>query len=442
MALGWSSPDYNVLAAGGDCLDAVMPWGGNEFGQEYVVPVVGWWGWNPQGHDWNGLRQRIGAIVFGEREAETAMKFDDQLQKLFALFRYSYKADEDLPFCPPRLRNPAEREVAKALAADLAAALDRLAANGPKGTLLSEAELNSKYLQPMRKELETHRAAAVLTYPEDWWPDHQRKILEAVYAGDTAAADQLAAAGRGRVLNEVDQIHKALQSYPRAAAYVAWWRKQAALDANGWQTFVATRRKALEERVLDYSRQIANAGTMMAGLRSPPLEWGIGRWQVNNRLLATVLPSPNEQFWGSWLAGLHEEHGLKAAVFAADRKTPGDPGEYAELKASVPVSGRRDRLGLLVFASSANKDLFSNTMIKYRWAGYRFIQLIWQDQVLWEADLGHVPESGEWFLVRLPRIPESVKDLSLRLRVEDRKLSMNNYTISYVGPLRLLELPE
>jgi hypothetical protein len=53
MALGWSSPEYDVLAAGGDCLDAVMPWGGNEFGQDYVAPVIGWWGWNPQGHDWN-----------------------------------------------------------------------------------------------------------------------------------------------------------------------------------------------------------------------------------------------------------------------------------------------------------------------------------------------------------------------------------------------------
>jgi hypothetical protein len=181
---------------------------------------------------------------------------------------------------------------------------------------------------------------------------------------------------------------------------------------------------------------------MMAGLRSPPLEWGIGRWQVSNRVLATVVPSPNELFWGGWLAGLHEDHGLPAAVFAANRKAPGEPGEYAELQASVPLSGRRDRLALMIFVSSANKDLFSNTMVKYRWAGYRYMELRWQDRVLWEADLGQVPEGGDWFLVRLPRVPTDLKDLQLRLRVEDRKLSMNNYTISYVGPLRLLELPE
>jgi len=117
-------------------------------------------------------------------------------------------------------------------------------------------------------------------------------------------------------------------------------------------------------------------------------------------------------------------------------------GEYAELQAVVPVSGQRHRLGLLLFASSTNKDLFSNTMVPFRWADYRFIQVIWEDQVLWEADLGRIPGKGDWFLVRLPRLPEDVKELKLRIRVEDRRTSMNNYTICYFGPIRLLELPE
>jgi hypothetical protein len=67
---------------------------------------------------------------------------------------------------------------------------------------------------------------------------------------------------------------------------------------------------------------------------------------------------------------------------------------------------------------------------------------VWQDKVLWEADIGCLPERGDWFLVRLPRVPDDVKDLTLRLRIEDRKLSMNNYTLCFVGPIRLLELPE
>ena len=108
--------------------------------------------------------------------------------------------------------------------------------------------------------------------------------------------------------------------------------------------------------------------------------------------------------------------------------------------ATFQSEGRRCAESL--YASAANKDLFSATPVKYRWAGYRFLELAWQDKVLWETDIGHLPERGEWFLVRLPRVPDDVKDLTLRLRIEDRELSQNNYTICYVGGIRLMELPK
>ena len=124
LADGWSAPDYDLLAAGGDCLEAVMPWGGNALGQHYVVPVINWWGWNPQGHDWRALRARIYSIVFGESQVDAAMQFDDRLRELFGLFRYAYKSTDDTPFCPPRLKNPADRPAAHALLRQMAAALE------------------------------------------------------------------------------------------------------------------------------------------------------------------------------------------------------------------------------------------------------------------------------------------------------------------------------
>ena len=442
LALGWSAPDYDALAIGGECLDAVMPWGGNGMGQHYVVPVIGWWGWNPRGHDWNALRSRICSIVFGEDQVAAAMKFDDRLQELFGLFRYSYKNTADVPFCPPRLRALADRQRADALIAEMTSLLDGIAKNAPSQTMLPEADLKSAYLAPMRRELETHRVAAGLSYPEDWWPEQQRKVLDALYAGDMAGVEQIMSSARNRLLHEVEQISQSLPSAPHVAGYLEWWRKRASLDAAGWKALVAARRQALTERLREYGRTIVNPGPMLEALNSPPLEWGIGRWQVSNRLLATVMPSTNEWFSGDWLSGWYDRNGVRAAVFAADRKMAGPPGEYGELHVVVPVSGRRDRLGLLLFASAANKDLFSNTLTKYRWAGYRFLELAWQDKVLWETDLGHLPERGDWVLVRLPRVPDDVKELTLRLRVEDRMLSQGNYTLCFVGPIRLLELPE
>jgi hypothetical protein len=442
MSLGWSAPDYGVLAAGADCLEAVMPWGGNSYAQHYIVPVIDWWGWNPRGHDWNALRRRLFSIVFGAGQVADAMKFDDQLQAMFGLFLYSYKDTEHLPFCPPRLKVAADRKRADALIAELTTLLDGIARNAPGQTLLTEGELKSGYLDRMQGELATHRAAAGLAFPEDWWPEQQRKILDALYAGDPAGADQLAASLRPRVLREVEQIGRSLPSYPHLKDYVNWWQKRASLDAKGWQALLDARRKALDEMVREYGRQIVSTDAMMEGLKSPPLEWGIGRWQVANLPLASATISSNEWYWGDWQAGVHEQKGLRAAVFATDRRTPGDAGEYGELHASVPVSGRRDRLALLVFASAANKDLFSNTPVKYRWAGYRFLELVCQDKTIWETDVGQLPERGQWFLVRLPPLPQEIKDLTLRLRIEDRKLSQNNYTICYVGGIRLLELPE
>jgi hypothetical protein len=442
LSLGWSAPGYDRLAAGADCLEAVMPWGGNAYAQHYIVPVIDWWGWNPRGHDWNALRCRVFNIVFGEDQVATAMRFDDQLQALFDLFRYSYKDSEHLPSCPPRLRVPAERQRADTLIAELTALLDGIAQGAPRQTLLAERELKSTYLDKMRAELNTHRAATGLAFPEDWWPEQQRGILDALYAGDTAAVDQLTSSLRGRVEAEVERIGQSLPSYPHIKAYVDWWRKRASLDASAWKALVAERRKALDRLVQEYSRQIVNSASMIEGMNAPPLEWGIGRWQVANLPLASVVPSPNEWWWGDWQAGVHEHKGIRAAVFATDRKTPGDAPEYGELHAVVPISGRRDHLGLLVFASAANKDLFSNTPVKYRWAGYRSLKLAWRDKVLWETDVGCLPERGQWFLVRLPPLPGDIKDLALRLRIEDVKLSMNNYTICYVGGMRLMELPD
>lgn len=442
MSVGWSSPDYGLLAAGGEFLEAVMPWGGNGLGQHYVVPVINWWGWNPAGHDWDALRGRIQSIVFGAEQAKAAMEFDDNLHKLVRLFRYSYKVTDDTPYCPPRLQNSADKSAASALCDAMTALLETLTTNAPAETLLTEKDLQENYLNRMRRELAAHRAALTLAYPEDWWPAQQRKILDALYAGDDAKVNQLSAEKRTQLETEVALIQKTLPNFPHLKAYVGWWKERASLDAGGWKALLAKRRKDLAERADSYSKQIMAAAAMTDALKSPPLEWGIGRWQVANRLLATVPLAPNEQFWGSWIAGTPKNKETGAAVFTADRKVPGAVGEYVELPANVPVSGDRNRLGLLIFVSATNKDLFSNTMIPFRWAEYRFVQVLWEDKVLWEADLGRIPGRGDWHMIHLPRIPGDVKELKLRVRMEDRKTSMNNYTVAYVGPIRLMELPE
>ena len=441
LSLGWSQPEYPALVSAGEHVEAVMPWGGNAHGQHYVVPVINWWAWNPAGHDWNAVRQRVQRLVFGEAQVDPALSFDDQLQELFGLFRYSHKATNGLPPSPPRLRDRSTATLARRLIADLRANLDKIASPARAANLLVPGSLETDYLKPMLDAVEIHARAIELRYPEEWWPAVQREILAAVHSGDDAAVKRIAQPAGQRVRAELEQIQQALPDFPRVDVYAEWWKSRGALDPAGWRALLKAHEAELAERVHDYGTRVESL-TMIGALREPPLEWGIGRWQVSNRLLATVLPKAQPLFWGDWLAGIHREAGLEAAVFAAHRKVPGELGEYAELPMNLPLSGQRDRLALLLFISSTNKDLFSNTMIPYRWAGYRFIQILRDEQVLWERDLGAVPESGEWCMVRLPPVPAEFSTLNLSVRVEDRRVSLNNYTISYFGPVRLIELPE
>lgn len=442
MSVGWHAPSYAVLAEGGKYCEAVMPWGGSGWGQYYIVPVIGWWGWDPERHDWPSTRSRIYATVFGPSQVTAAKAFDDALTKLRSFFEYPTKTSDWLPACPLRLTRPQGRDTARALVAEMGRALDDVQASASPETMLSAEVLESAYLGRMRAEFELHKAAVELSYPEDWWTAHQRGVLAAIHDGDMARADERIGAVRERLLGEVGRIGTSLKQAPHVDKYVKWWTGRAQLDAKGWRTLLADRRKELTQRVAEYAYNVVDPSKMLAKSVAPPFDWGTGRWQTGNRVLATVLPTEREMFWGDWLGGLYRKGKMEAAVFAATRRSPGVPGEFAELEVILPVTGRRDRLALLLFLSDFNKETISLTYVPARWAGYRYAQLIWNDRVLWEADIGLQRPEGEWFLVRLPPVPDNVPNLSLRLRVEDRKLSMNNYTIAFVGPIRLLELSE
>ncbi|MBI4581796.1 MAG: hypothetical protein HY718_19020 [Planctomycetes bacterium] len=77
-----------------------------------------------------------------------------------------------------------------------------------------------------------------------------------------------------------------------------------------------------------------------------------------------------------------------------------------------------------------------------RWTGYSSVQLLWDDKIVWEADVG-LPRTGcEWDLVKLPTVPPDLKELPLRLRAIDPRDSNGLHAIAFVGPIRLVEMPD
>ncbi len=441
MAVGWHEPRYEDLARCGESLQAVMPWGGNAWEQYCVVPVINWWGWDAERHDWRATRARVYDTVFGPSAVAAAFAFDDTLAQVKRLFVYPARTSEWNPFVPPRLRRAADREKATAMFAKLDENLRSIERHAAQETMLDPERLQKALLDPMRAEVAVGRAAAELAYPEYWWDEHQRKILNAVHDGDLARADELAAAVRDRVTQEVGQVARALAVLRSAPEYAGWWQRRAALDGKGWKALVAERQTLLSKRIGEYGWFVVVIGKLLKDLPNVPLDWGRAKANAKLRVLATVLPEAREQFRGDWIGGPYREGVLQAAAFVLNRDGSCTAGDYAELPAKLPVSGPRDRLALLVYMNCHTKDAYGLEEVPRRWAGHTCAQVLWGDKVLWEGDAG-LPRNGcEWDLVRLPPIPDTVTELPLRVRVVDKRDSDGTQAIVFVGPLRLVEIP-
>ncbi len=442
LAMGWHGPGYDLLADAGRQFTAVMPWGGNAYGPYYVVPVIGWWSWNPKAHDWQATRRRIHGFVFGESQIAAAAEFDETLARMRPLLRYGVGDSEWQPVSPPRLKEPASRRRATALIAGMEALLAKIQQTASTQSMLDADQLQTGYLTKMEKEVARLRAAATLPFPEYWWIAHQQAVLDAVYDDDMARVVRLTAAVREPLLRDIDEIARGGKHLAKIDDYVKWWTGRVNLDAAGWKNLVEKRREELVKRLADYDYFVKVRSDMLKGLADPPVDWGTGRWEYPNLVRATATFTQREQFWGNWIAGVCEHEGSKVAAFATSRRTPAAEAEFAELELTLPISGDRNRLALLIYLADVNKELIGLHYVKWRWADYRSIQLLHRDHVLWEANLGVQREQGEWFMVKLPPVPQSLEVATLRLRVENLRGAIGNQTLALVGPIRLIELPK
>lgn len=439
MREGWNRPSYELLADGGDTTDMVMPWGGNSWGQYYLMPVMGWWAWDPAQHEWNATRGRIYDLVFGPDQVAAAMEFDDTLIRVRRLFRFPWQANEWEPNCPARLRKRADVPNARAMLKQLERLQARIAEQASAQTLIDPGQMRQVYLDPMLTEVRTGMACTEAQYPEDWWPEHQRRILTAVHAGQLDEADRLIAGVRDRLLAEVQQIAGSHANLALTEPYVNWWTSRAKLTARQWQEMMAARRAMIDPKIAEFSYYVYIVDRMLEGVDSPPLRWGTGGAAQQNRVLAKLLPLEREQFWGKWVGGIHRTPGREVTAFWMGRDGTGTVGCYSELPVELPISGRRDSLGLLFFVAGHNRESLGLETVPNRWGGYRYLQVLWDDMLLWEVDVGVQRTRGEWFMVPLPAIPEDIEVLTLRLRVEDRREPGLDAMI-FVSPMYLLEM--
>ena len=441
LGIGWNHPSDQELRELGNYVHATMPWDGWMQEQYYIVPAIGWCSWRPEKHDFQDVRRRAYDLVFGPDQIQAAKTFDDGFNAVQERFSYWPTQTEYAPKCPPRLKSlDTRQQVEKELQA-LKATLQTLSQGAKNGSVLTPELLQQDYLQPMAKEIDAGLAEIQAPYLEYWWISHQNALLDAIHKGDTAKADRLIADARERALQDLAKVEELLGPKGIGQQYVAWWKNRANATVADWHKLLSKRQAEQNERCVEYNKNVVLTSNLLSNMKDPPVQTGTFLWERHNHVLATVSPEPQETFWGDWIGSVHQEQGEQVAVFTTDQNLPNNAGGFCELPVNIPVSGRRDRLALVIYLADYNKESYGLGRAKWRWAGLQSIHLTWDNQELWTADLGIPRLTGEWFVVPLPTLPANLKTLPLRLRVQDDY--SNPYAdreVVYVGPIRLLEL--
>ncbi|HSW44999.1 MAG TPA: glycoside hydrolase family 20 zincin-like fold domain-containing protein, partial [Phycisphaerae bacterium] len=273
---GWNRPNDRELREMGRYVHAVMPWDGWQTQQHYLVPSIGWWSWRPEQYDFQSVRRRAYDMVFGPAQVETAAAFDDALSEIQDRFQFWSTHTDYAPQCPPRLRSLDDRGRTQADLQELQAKATALRQAAVSASVLDRDLLAREYLDAMAREVRTGLAATQAPYPEYWWQEHQDAVMNAIYDGDRARADQLIAAVRERVLKEVSQVEELFGTPGITRQYAEWWRNRANANASDWQKLLARRQGELRERIAEYDRTVAPIKEMLSNMDDPPIQVGTG----------------------------------------------------------------------------------------------------------------------------------------------------------------------
>ena len=431
LAEGWHQPTYDVLAGCGQSCSAVMHWGGSAWKGEYTYPVMGWWAWNPDGHDWQQVRARIYELVYGPAHVKDAMAFDDGFDRLRRLFLYPIAPDDEQVRFPPRLADEANRPQARKLIGELQTILKRLQTAKATESFVREDRFEPWFLDAPRAELATARAAAELKYPEYSWDGHQRKVLSAIHDGDLAGADKLINEANPRLLAQASEARDKLVEVAGTDEYVKYWTDRANLDAKAWQAMVEKRRTEFPKLIQDIAYQrVGDLSKLLKGLDSPPDDLP---------LMVTVYPD-HELFAGEWRSGKYQIDGQDVFLFLRPNKAYTNVGDYDEVEIVAPGKMIKGWYGVRFYINAWVGESLGLETIRGRWLGRRFISLLYGDKVLWRDDVSLLP-GGKWVTVSLPDEVEDMQEIKLRLRVEDVQIADNYPAMIVISPIRILSVP-
>jgi hypothetical protein len=222
LAQGWGKASFGDLARAAEHIEAVMPWGGGEWGAEYNSSILGWWAWAPELCDWRAVRARIYDIVFGPSQIDAAFAFDDSLARLREFF--VRETGRGVPGQLPRLADPTNRDEVLRLVGKMRDLLGEIVPGARRESLAPPDVLDDYYLEPMGAVLDIATTVAGIDFPEYWWEMHEERLRLAAREGRCEQVAHWTTTARERVEVEANAIHQALKDKLMGTdAYVNRW---------------------------------------------------------------------------------------------------------------------------------------------------------------------------------------------------------------------------
>lgn len=195
-----------------------------------------------------------------------------------------------------------------------------------------------------------------------------------------------------------------------------------------WKAERDRRAEAAARRIEAQVKAALDTGEMMARLDSPPAE---------GRLLSQVTPAQPAlsplRHTGAWVVAPYPQDGPRAFATAFPRHTASAAGDMCQVSFRLPAPKHAGRLQVQLHLAD---EYDSN-----RWTGYRFYRLVSGEEVLSEEDIALARLGGrEWTGVDVTDLAPRQGELSLALRLLDKRPVGNYTTTIFIGPVRVVEV--
>lgn len=354
LEIGWHMPTYSELKDAGKYTDTIVACTGGR--EEYVMPVLGYWAWDPQKLNWDAVRKDIYTYVYGAANVSDAKTFDDNYVKLKALFKKMHYKSQSPDLWPPKLIDPAAKPKAAEYVKAMEDSLKKLKANAPAASMVDANRLETLYFSAMQDAVDYGKIFSTIDYPEYWIGDFDEQMISLVKTDSQAAAKKLNEV-KPKVEDQLKVISSDLKNLKGTTEYVALWNEK--MSGVDYWAKQAKSRKAKKAKMQQQRDEMEKTWAAL-----PKADYSKALAAMDNRpkgkVVAEVSPSEFEKQasydWkgNGWAMGLVKAGNKEALAiqFSGDCNAQ----DTASINGTIKIPPHKNKLKFAIFVTHIYED--------------------------------------------------------------------------------------